>query len=128
MRRHIAGLPRARWQEAQHLPELRLSQAGVRTPQLARRSTELDAKHVSLRTVDDIDDPAEPRQRLLPPQPVTELEAAYAEVGDEVGGAGANQDETLRRGSSGSTVGRSIFRIYWLGFGERVIASSASSS
>src|SRR6185312_16971885 len=30
----------------------------------------------------EIEDPAEPRQRLLPPQPVTEVETVYADLED----------------------------------------------
>ena len=79
--RDIAGLPRARWQEANIFHSFDFPKP-VSRRQLCQVLTELDAKHESLRTVYDIDDPAEPRQRLLPPQPVTELEVVYAEAGD----------------------------------------------
>jgi Condensation domain len=79
--RDIAGLPQERWQEANIFHRFDFPKP-VSRRQLCQVLTELDAKHESLRTVYDIDDPAEPRQRLLPPQPVTEVEVVYSETGD----------------------------------------------
>jgi hypothetical protein len=79
--RDIAGLPRDRWQEANIFHGFEFPKP-VSRRQLCQVLTELDAKHESLRTVYEIDDPAEPRQRVLPPQPVTELEVVYADTED----------------------------------------------
>lgn len=79
--RDIAALPRARWQEANLVHRVDFPQP-VSRRQLCQVLTELDAKHESLRTVYEIDDPAEPRQRVLPPQPVTEVETVYADLED----------------------------------------------
>jgi hypothetical protein len=79
--RDITGLPRERWQEANIFHGYELPKP-VSRRQLCQMLTELEAKHESLRTVYDIDDPAEPRQRVLPPQPVTDLEVVYADLED----------------------------------------------
>jgi condensation domain-containing protein len=79
--REIAALPRERWHEVNLIHRIEFAKP-VSRRQLCQVLTALDAKHESLRTVYEIDDPAEPRQRVLPPQPVTEVETVYAELED----------------------------------------------
>jgi len=79
--RDIAGLPRARWQEANIFHRFEFPKP-VSRRQLCQVLTELEIKHESLRTVYEIDDPDVPRQRVLPAQPVTDLEVVYADAED----------------------------------------------
>ncbi len=79
--RDIASLPRERWQEANLIFHFEFPKPVTRH-QLCQVLTELDEKHESLRTVYEVDDPEQPRQRLLPPQPVTDVETVYADRED----------------------------------------------
>ncbi len=79
--RDIDSLPRERWQEANIFMPLDLPKP-ISRRRLCEVLTELEAKHESLRTVFEVDDPRSPRQRLLPPQPVTDVEVAYADSED----------------------------------------------
>ena len=79
--RDIATLPRERWQEANIFHSFDFPKP-VSRRRLCQVLTELDAKHESLRTVYETEDPVRPRQRLLAPRPVTEVEVVYAETDD----------------------------------------------
>ena len=79
--RDIDRLPRERWQEANIFHGFEFPKP-VSRRQLCQVLTELDAKHESLRTVYEIDDPQSPRQRVLPPQPVEDVEVVYADSDD----------------------------------------------
>lgn len=79
--RDIAALPRERWQEANLFFGFDFPKP-VSRRQLCQVLTELDEKHQSLRTVYEIDDPEHPRQRLLPPLPVTDVETVWADHED----------------------------------------------
>jgi len=90
--RDIAALPRERWHEANLVHRIEFGKP-VSRRQLCQVLTELEAKHESLRTVYEIDDPAEPRQRLLAPQPITDVETVYADLED----VEARTEESQRR-------------------------------
>lgn len=79
--RDIAALPRERWHEGNLVYRMEFPKP-VSRRQLCQALTELEEKHESLRTVYEIDDPEHPHQRLLPPQPVTDVETVYADSED----------------------------------------------
>ncbi|MEO6703388.1 MAG: condensation domain-containing protein [Jatrophihabitantaceae bacterium] len=75
--RDIDKLPRARWQEANLAHTFTLPRP-VSYQQLCQALTAVDAKHESLRTVYDVSDPVNPRQRPLPAQQFSQVEVAAA--------------------------------------------------
>lgn len=74
--RDITGVPRSRWHEANVIDSFPLARA-VSRQELCQVLTRLYAKHHSLRTIYDVADPAHPRQRLLPAEPVEDVEVCY---------------------------------------------------
>ncbi|MGI8667354.1 MAG: condensation domain-containing protein [Jatrophihabitans sp.] len=73
--RDASRLPRERWHEANVFHTFELSEPVSRN-QLSVALARLDAKHESLRTIFELDDP--PRQRLLPARPAADVEVAFA--------------------------------------------------
>ncbi|MGI8664729.1 MAG: condensation domain-containing protein [Jatrophihabitans sp.] len=88
--RDIDSLPRDRWQEGNVFHTFALPEP-VSRRQLCQALTRLDAKHESLRTVYEVADPQRPRQRLLPPRPVTDVEVAAGPDAAERGTALQNR-------------------------------------
>jgi hypothetical protein len=80
--RDIDRLPRARWHEANLANTFTLPEP-VSRRQLCQALTHLDAKHESVRMLYDVADPQHPRQRLLPPRPVTDVEVVDGQRADE---------------------------------------------
>ncbi|HEV2887999.1 MAG TPA: condensation domain-containing protein, partial [Jatrophihabitans sp.] len=79
--RDITGLSRSRWHEANVIHSFPFPRPVSRV-ELSQVLTRLYTKHHSLRTVYDVDDPAHPRQRLLPPEPVDDVEVCYRDEAD----------------------------------------------
>ena len=81
--RDIDRLPRARWQEANMSNTFSFPEP-VSRRRLCQALTRIQAKHESTRTCYDVSDPQRPRQRLLPSQPITDVEVV---TGDQAAAA-----------------------------------------
>jgi len=79
--RDVAGLPRERWQEANIFHRFDLPGV-VSRRRLCEVLSRLQEKYESLRTVYDLTDPRQPRQRVLPSQPFEDVPVAYADSED----------------------------------------------